>query len=240
MFEAVLFDFDGTLVDFVGSDVQSHRWLHAHASLTIPFDDFLETSVDEVMRFHRLVEEGKVDPLSMHEFRLKNTFARHKLDWDAEYVDLYRHQLFETCLPFTGVEKLLSGAKQKAKTGLITNAYDGDEQRERVRRAGLAACFDVIVVAGDLGVYKPDPAIFWHTLDRIDVEPHNALYVGDSVTHDIRGAKSAGMKTVLWSQRSNREATGADYVVKDVDELQVLLDRVMIDRRLQKSHESPG
>lgn len=227
MVEAVLFDFDGTLVDFVGSDVQSLRWLHAHTGLAIPFDDFLETAVAEVMRFHQLVDERKVDPLSMHEFRLKNTFARYDLAWDAEYVDLYRRQWLEACRPLAGVEELLSGVKQKVKTGLITNAYDGEEQRERVGRAGLAAYFDVIVVAGDLGVYKPDPAIFWHALECLNVVPHEALYVGDSVAHDIRGAKSAGMQTVLWGRRANREVNGPDYVVNDVDELQALLDQVV-------------
>ncbi|NKQ35771.1 MAG: hypothetical protein HF973_09175 [Chloroflexi bacterium] len=79
MFEAILFDFDGTLVDFVDSDIQSLRWLHSYTGSPVCFDDFLETAVDEIMKFHQLVEANRIDPLLMHEFRLKRTFARHNM-----------------------------------------------------------------------------------------------------------------------------------------------------------------
>jgi HAD superfamily hydrolase (TIGR01509 family) len=223
MFKAILFDFDGTLVDFVASDIHSLKWLHSHLDSTVGFDDFLETSVDEIMRFHHLVTKQEVDPLLMHEFRLRNTFIRHKMAWDDDYVALYRNKLFETCVPFDGVEQLLAAVKRKTRTGLITNAYDAIEQRERIRSSGLEAYFDVIVIAGDIGIYKPDPSIFLYALSLIEAEPDETLYIGDSVTHDIVGAKSAGMKAVLLGKQSNRGAGIADYVVSGIDELQELL-----------------
>jgi len=228
MFEAILFDFDGTLVNFVDSDIQSLKWLHSHTGSTVCFDDFLETSVDEIMRFHRLVAENKIDPLLMHEFRLKNTFIRNEMAWKDDYVNFYRNKLLGTCTPFKGGGKLLSGVKQKVKTGLITNAYDGEEQRERIRNSGLEAYFDLIVIAGDIGIYKPDPSIFFYALNRINVVPGKALYIGDSVTHDIVGAKSAGMKTALFSEHSNRDTDVADYIIGGVDELQDLLNQVVV------------
>jgi HAD superfamily hydrolase (TIGR01509 family) len=225
MFKAILFDFDGTLVDFVASDIHSLKWLHSHLDSMLEFDDFLETSVDEIMKFHHLVTKEEVDPLLMHEFRLRNTFMRHKMAWDDDYVALYRNQLFETCVPFDGVVQLLAEVKRKTKTGLITNAYDGKEQRERIRRSGLEDYFNVIVIAGDIGTYKPDPSIFLYALSLMDVEPNDALYIGDSITHDIVGAKSAGMQAVLLGKESNRGNGIADYVVSGIGELQELLER---------------
>ncbi|MCP4367844.1 MAG: HAD family hydrolase [Deltaproteobacteria bacterium] len=228
MFEAILFDFDGTLVDFVASDIQSLKCLHTHINSSVCFDDFLNTSVDEIMSFHRLVAEHKIDPLVMHKFRLQNTFSRHNLAWDDEYVDFYQDKLLKTCTPFNGVEKLLSGVKQKVKTGLITNAYDGQEQGERIRSSGLEIYFDLIVIAGDIGLYKPDISIFLYALNRLNVAPDRALYVGDSIKYDIVGAKAAGMKTTLFSKQSNRDCNVADYNVKGIDELQALFDRVIV------------
>ena len=228
MFEAILFDFDGTLVDFVDSDIRSLQWLHSHIELSIPFDSFLETSVEEIMKFHSLVDEHKIDPLLMHEFRLRNTFIRHNINWNDLYINLYRKKLLELCIPFIGVEKLLSGIKQKVKTGLITNAYDGDEQRERIRNAGLETYFDVIVVAGDIGIFKPDSSIFLYALKCINVSPNQALYIGDSVSYDIIGAKSAGMKTALFSRNSDSDTNIADYFIQGIDGLQTFFDQVGI------------
>lgn len=227
MLEAVLFDFDGTLVDFVAADLHSLRRLHAHVGATVCLDEFLETAVEEIMKFHALVAEKQIDPLTMHSFRLRNTFARHGLAWQDRYVGWYQKTLLEAGLPFPGVEKLLGEVRQKAKTGLITNAYDGEEQRQRIQRAGLEAYFDTIVVACDIGLYKPDPAIFLHTLERLQVAPGNALYVGDSVAHDISGAKAAGMKTVLFSPHAPRETPLADYCVQGIAALQALLEHIL-------------
>jgi len=228
MFDALLFDFDGTLVDFVDSDIQSLNWLHSLTGSTVSFDDFLETSIDEIMKFHALVAEHKIDPLLMHEFRLRNTFVRHAMAWDDDYVDVYRNKLVATCTPFDGILERLSRLKQKVKTGLISNAYDGEEQRERIRHSSLEACFDVIVIAGDIDIYKPDPSIFLHTLSLIQVAPDRALYVGDSITYDVVGAKSAGMKTALFCKQPRKDTGVADYVITGIDGLRTFLDQVVM------------
>ena len=226
MIKAILFDFDGTLVDFVDADLQSLRWLHAHVGAAVSYAAFLETAVDAIMAFHQLVEEQTIDPLLMHSWRLQRTFAHYGLPWDPSYTDLYRAQLLEACVPFAGVEHLLAQLRRKGKTGLISNAYDAQEQRARIAHAGLDRYFDVIVIACEVGSYKPEPDIFWHTLTQLGVAPEDALYIGDSVTHDIAGAKAAGMQAVLLS-RMPRDASAADYVVSSIAELHQLLDKVL-------------
>jgi HAD superfamily hydrolase (TIGR01509 family) len=227
MFEAILFDFDGTLVDFVESDIQSLKLLHAHTGSAINFDDFLETSVDEIMKFHNLVAEHKIEPWLMHNFRLKNTFARHNIDWRDDYVNFYRENMINLCVPFDGVKQFLNKVKKKVKTGLISNAYDGLEQRERISKAGIYDYFDVIVVAGETGIYKPDPSIFLFALNHLNVSPAKALYIGDSVTYDIMGAKSAGMRTVLFCQHSKKDNRLADFIVLGIDGLDLLMNQVL-------------
>ena len=230
MYEAVLFDFDGTLVDFVDSDIQSLKQLLECTEENVCFDDFLQTSVEEVMRFHRLVEEEKADPLQMHDFRLKHTFMRHKMAWKDDYVDLYKSMLVQNCMPFDGAEALLASLKPDVAIGLISNAYDGQEQRARIVNSGLDTYFDIVVIAGDIDVYKPDPHIFLHTLQNLGAAAENSLYIGDSVTYDILGAREAGMQTALICDEPKGCTAPADYKTpKGVEGYQSLLDIIRKD-----------
>ncbi len=226
MLKAVLFDFDGTLVDFVEADLQSLRWLHTHAGAAVSCEAFLETAVDAIMAFHQLVEEQAIDPLLMHSWRLQHTFAHYGLLWDDRYTELYCTQLIEACVPFPGVEPLLAQVQRKVKTGLISNAYDAQEQRARIAQAGLDGYFDVIVIACEVGSYKPASHIFWRALAQLGVAPEDALYIGDSITHDIAGAKAAGMQAALLSP-TPKSAPAADYSVSSIAELHQLLDTLL-------------
>jgi len=135
--EAIVFDFDGTLVDFVDSDTKSLKHLHSVVEAKVSFDEFLETAVDEIMEFHRLVDQRLIDPLLMHRFRLEKTFKAHGMQWDDSALEIYKAELFRTCVPFDGVVEVLVQLRERFKLGLITNAYDGVEQRKRIAFSGL-------------------------------------------------------------------------------------------------------
>jgi putative hydrolase of the HAD superfamily len=220
--EAIVFDFDGTLVDFVDSDIKSLKHLHSVAEAKVSFEEFLETAVDEIMEFHRLVDQRLIDPLLMHRFRLEKTFKRHGMQWDDSALEIYKAELFRTCVPFDGVVEVLVQLRERFKLGLITNAYDGVEQRKRIAFSGLHKYFDEILISGDIGVYKPDPKVFHTLLNRIDVVPENAIYIGDSIKYDVAGANSAGMKSVLFSKSSKMLSSEAHFHAHGVEGLETL------------------
>jgi putative hydrolase of the HAD superfamily len=82
---------------------------------------------------------------------------------------------------------------------IVTNGLS-DLQREKVEAVGLAQWFSNVVVSGELGSWKPEPAIFLHALALAGVEPPEALMVGDSLERDVAGASGAGIRT-LWMRR---------------------------------------
>ena len=65
---------------------------------------------------------------------------------------------------------------------------------------GLADRLDIAVFSSEVGVRKPDPRIFRRALAALGAEPENALFVGDRLYEDVRGAGELGMTTVqaLW------------------------------------------
>jgi len=101
-----------------------------------------------------------------------------------------RHVLFDDTLP------ILEALHGRVKLGLITNGLSC-LQHEKIRGSGLAPFFDAMVVAGDIGIAKPDPRVFHSLLEQLNVTPDQAIMVGNSITGDIGGAQGVGMKAIL-------------------------------------------
>jgi len=60
----------------------------------------------------------------------------------------------------------------------------------------LAELFDAVVLCSDVGVAKPDAAIFQRALERLDVPASRAVVVGDDEVLDIEGARAAGLRAI--------------------------------------------
>ncbi len=90
---------------------------------------------------------------------------------------------------------------------LVTNGPP-DIQRLKIEQTGVAPYLTAVVISGELGIGKPDPAIFAHALELVDTSPAHAVMVGDSWERDVTGALSAGMRAVWISH--GRAAPSSD------------------------------
>ena len=126
--------------------------------------------------------------------------------------------------PIDGMERAVEQARGRGPVGLLTNG-PSDLQRLKLEQAGLADAFDTVVVSGEAGVGKPDPAVFALVLDQLGAAPDRTVMVGDSWERDVVGALAAGM-TAVWIA-DGRPAPGTDprvTVVDSVRDLDGLLD----------------
>ena len=73
--------------------------------------------------------------------------------------------------------------------------------------------FDVTVFSCEVGMKKPDPRIYRIATDKLGVEPEDCLYVGDGSSHELTGAREAGMNPVLI--RDPNEAVDAHYIERE-------------------------
>jgi putative hydrolase of the HAD superfamily len=85
-----------------------------------------------------------------------------------------------------------------------------------LERTQLRALVDVVVISAELGAAKPDPAIFRAALDRLGATARDAIHVGDSVEHDVAGARAAGVEAVLVA-RNGAQAPDGVRVVASLD-----------------------
>ncbi len=113
---------------------------------------------------------------------------------------------FEDARP--ALEKL-SG--HRVKLGVISNVSSHEVALQILKNVKLHKYFDQVVTSAQTGIRKPDPGIFLYTLLQFGLRPEETVHVGDSEHHDIEGAKTVGMRTVLVSRRPERMETIADY-----------------------------
>jgi putative hydrolase of the HAD superfamily len=87
-----------------------------------------------------------------------------------------------------------------------------------LERTALRPLVDAVVISAELGAAKPDPAIFRAALERLGAQPSEAIHVGDSVEHDVAGARAAGLEAVLVA-RNGAQAPDGVRVVASLDGL---------------------
>jgi putative hydrolase of the HAD superfamily len=84
------------------------------------------------------------------------------------------------------------------RLGVIAN--QPSQVRAALERDGLVGFFDTMGVSDDLGLHKPDPALFARTIEIAGVEAGRTVMVGDRLDYDVRPAQATGMRTV-WMLR---------------------------------------
>lgn len=155
--------------------------------------------------WRRASEAARQDPEKLGEVSFQEWYALifaalGVRDYSSELVQQVNHawnQSFAAgtrALPQT--KAVLRRLRPLYGLGIVSNSL-GPNTVFDLRVAGILDFFDAIVISSDLGRRKPHPLIFLEALDRMDLEPGQAVFVGDNPYEDIVGAKNAGMKAVL-------------------------------------------
>jgi len=122
---------------------------------------------------------------------------------------------------------VLDELKGKYKLLLLTNGSPGLQNTKLTITPEIAPYFDEIVISGDFGKGKPDPAIFEHAVSLLGLDVSDCIMVGDNLNTDILGASRVGMKSV-WINREEKtpETVHPTYEIQDLLELIPLLKEI--------------
>jgi epoxide hydrolase-like predicted phosphatase len=89
---------------------------------------------------------------------------------------------------------LIRSFRPKYQTALLSNAWD-DLRDMLINHWKIADAFDEIVISAEEGVVKPYPQIYQITLERLAIEPGQAVFVDDFI-ENVQAAQAFGMKTI--------------------------------------------
>lgn len=114
--------------------------------------------------------------------------------------------------------------KMHAKVAIITNGTSL-RQHAKILNTNLDSCFEVIIVSEEVGYSKPDKRIFDLALEKLNVEPETALFVGDDMEKDILGCQNARIKGIWFNpHRIKNETKIKPYA--EITSFESLLDYV--------------
>ncbi len=207
-YRLILFDLDGVLFDFSKAEADALRQTFSH--FQFPFEmRYLDTYRDINRRFWAAFERGDCTPDEIKRDRFPRFLD--EIGVTADGIRFGRQYLRELgrCNPLLGnpvpVLESLSGHVTMA---LLTNGLK-DVQQSRLATSPVRAYFSHIFISEELGMAKPDPAIFRHAMEQTGVsQERDVLMVGDSLSSDIRGGHETGTDTCWFNPESRALPAG--------------------------------
>ncbi len=217
-YKAVLFDFDGTLLDTNQFIIDSWRTVSEAVFGEMRFDiaylaSFFGTPLESAME--RTLKDYKIDCYTVEEA------CRIYRRYQSENQDKFG-------VPFEGIPELLSALKEKGlKLGIVTSRLKKTTV-DALARHGLDKYFDVFIAEEDTDIHKPLPEPALLCCERLGVAPEDALMVGDS-KWDIACGNNAGCGSALVSWSFAQKAEGLegvekpDYVIEKAEDILLLV-----------------
>lgn len=238
MLDAVLFDWGDTLMRFeldealiaaghrAGLAALGREGLPPAEELTARFREryeplFWVPGTFQEIDYPALVRRCLADfGVEVSEAELDRYLAAEHASWDpARVLEPTTHALLDALSAFG------------LRLGLVSNAFDPGWLLHRdLERMGIGQRLDVAVFSSEVGLRKPHPAIFERALDALGVEPQRALFVGDRLYEDVRGAGELGMMTVLaaWYRVDDHASGGEpDFVARSQREVLDVVERFL-------------
>ena len=184
MLQAIVFDFDGTILETEGPDFQSWQEIFDAHGGELTLDEWIQCVGGAPAGFDPFaILEGQTGVVLD---RIATHLARRK-----RVVDLIEQQS-----PMPGVEALIAAA-QAAGMGLAVASSSPSVWVEgNLQRLGLRQHFQAVRTADDVERVKPDPTLYRLAAAALDAPPHHTLAIEDSRT-GMLAAKGAGLHCVV-------------------------------------------
>lgn len=204
MVSHILFDFFGTLVSYAphGPDhdfTRSHE-LQRRMGSPLGYREYLALWAAVGSGFDQEADRTRRE-FSMRD--LSAGFLRQALDrepaqdeaWSMAHAYLAD---WDSCVRYLpGLPRMLAGLSERYRLAVVSNTSDTNLVPAHLDAMGVRGHFDAVILSVDVGWRKPHPAIFAAALEELGIEPHHAVFVGDSFEPDYQGPTQAGIRSFL-------------------------------------------
>ena len=205
MIKAVIFDVGGTLHTQVKTAESTRRFralvravLSRRGILSETDDETLFSAITEgARRYKQFSEEHltELDPdvIWQDYFLAAPGFDKHLLEGLGEELCCIFDLEEKEIIPREGLQETISGLRARGyRLGILSNVTSRTMVGNVLERHGLSGAFPYVLQSSVCKIRKPDPRIFEICLHDMGLSKHEVIYVGDTVSRDVRGALAAG------------------------------------------------
>jgi len=247
--KAVLFDIGGTLLEYVPEASpaglhnarqgcqRAYEWLQEQGKTLPDFETFLRRHWQALRRrrfwYYLRGRELRFQSIVLRTLTRMGVEVRPEEVYDL--TECYYRTFGDTLHPLPGARETLAElAGLGLRLAVISNtAWPGYLLEDDLARFGLLEHVEFCLFSSYVGWRKPRRRIFEQALKMLKVSPAEAIFVGDSLKHDIRGAQRVGMRAVLLaSERPGdlaQRRTKPDWTISELAELVPIVARESLD-----------
>ena len=224
MIRTILWDVDGTLLDFNAAERAAMREMFRETGLGECTDEMLERYSAINVSYWKRLERGEISREQVLTGRFVEFFTLEGIDTGIvpAFNARYQERLGDTAVPRDDSLKVVAALRGRVKQYVVSNGTVVAQTR-KLDRSGLGALMDGVFLSEKLGVEKPNRAFFDRVFEVIRPDDlSEVIIVGDSLTSDIRGGMNAGIRTCWYNPGREPLPDGyrADLVIGDLRELE--------------------
>ena len=228
MIKTLLWDVDGTLLDFSKSEAYGIRKCFEKFGLGECTDEMLERYSKINHKYWRLLETGEITKQQVLIERFVEFFQSENINFDLvdEFNDEYQIRLGDKAFFCDNAFETISSLKGKYKQYAVTNGTYIAQER-KLTQTGLINIFDGVFISDKIGFEKPNIKFFNTVQEKIGkFNKNEVMIIGDSLSSDMQGGNNAGI-LCCWYNPHNAEKKNnikIDFEIKDLSEIPHILE----------------
>lgn len=221
MIKTLLWDVDGTLLDFLAAEQYGMR--KCLAEIGVELTDEMLSCYSAINRsWWEKLERSEATRRDVFVERLREFFAVYGIAYDDydRFNTRYQEALGEAAFPMDDCLTLLAKLKPLYKLYLVTNGSKR-AQELKLAKSGLDKLADGIFISEEVGVQKPLKAFFDVVKEKTGYVDEETLIIGDSLSSDMLGGNNAGVRCCWYNPKGAQPKDGVkvDYEIRNLWEL---------------------
>lgn len=223
MYKYLLWDIDGTVLDFLASEAYAIRTLFRKYNLGECSEEMLQLYSAINVKYWQKLERNELTKPEILVGRFREFFEIIGADTSiAESFNKEYQVTLGDCVVFMDkAEEILLSQKGKYTLVAVTNGTKV-AQEKKLRLSGLDKIFDGIFISEIVGAEKPNKAYFDFVFEKMGItDKREVLLIGDSLTSDMKGGDAIGIDT-CWFNPTHAPNTLGVAVTYEIESLSAL------------------